>query len=718
MRGGDNEEPNAVDLLRVENQKLKEQVAHLADANVHAAELLAALEESHEREQALVQRGEELELQTRLDLILQDERDETRLLDRVAAELRRTESLQIQTIAPWMSSGMAEDENSPVFASSLGTAPRKIENGRFSIPIHSQGVLRAALEVQVGPVDFLWCDRWLRFLWSIGRQIGGALHRLEVANENLRINVELRKARDEALESSRIKSAFLANMSHELRTPMNVILGYSEMLIEDFDQMSQDSIVEDLGRIHSAGKHLLSLINDVLDLSRIEAGKMTLCVEPFRIDAMVAEAVAAVGPAAQRNGNQIDVICGEEAGVMTSDLVKVRQTLLNLLSNAVKFTSKGRIAVEVVTEKKEARDRVRICVTDTGIGMTEQEISRLFQDFVQADSSTTRKYGGSGLGLSISRRFCRMLGGDIYVESTFGAGSKFTIDLPKNHVEVPVQQESPSPVTTELHTRSDHGAHPLAVSAAKVLVIDDNQDSSDIIRRALEKDGHHVVLASSGEEGIDSARRLHPDAIMLDVRMPGLNGWQVLAALKADKELNSIPVVLLSVVENREIGMALGAVDCLPKPIDWDRLAAVLDRHTRVANEKRTILVVEDEPHGSELVRRLLKRTNWLVETAQNGMDALAKIGQNPPSLIVLDLMMPVMDGFAFVEELRSSHDFYSIPIVVLTGKSLTPEDHRRLNGQVEAIMHKGLANRSALLDSVKSFLKDASNTFLDGTGA
>lgn len=695
--------------LVAENERLKQQAANLADANVYAAELLAALEEAHDRERELVQRGEELELQTRLDLVLQEERSEARLLERVAEELMKTDSLRLDAIET-LTISSADVGRGEVSVQMM--APKTVEAGTFHVPVWNEGGRQIVLQMRIDEVPDRWCERWLRLLWSVGRQAGGALHRLHVANENERMTEELIVARDEALESSRIKSAFLANMSHELRTPMNAILGYSEMLIEDIDCMPAEEVAQDLQKIQSAGKHLLNLINDVLDLSRIEAGKMTTYVEPIQIETFVSSVVDTVQPAVHKNQNTLQVTYTEDIGVIVTDQVKVQQSLLNLLSNAAKFTKDGTISLRVQSCTSGSGDRVQFIVADTGIGMTESEVAQLFQDFVQADSSTTRKYGGTGLGLSISRRFCQMLGGDIYVESKPGIGSRFTIDLPRVCQSISATEKS---IGEQAEGALVDTSKVLEVSrllkkdgTPSILAIDDNQDSLDIIKRTLEKDGFDVLTAASGRLGLEMARELKPDIITLDVKMPDLNGWQVLATLKADDQLNSIPVILLSVVENRDIGMALGAVDCLSKPIDWVRLSSVLDRYSGVQTRNK-ILIVEDDPASSEIVVRLLTRAGWDIETASNGQEAMERIREGRPALIVLDLMMPVMDGFAFTDQLRSQKEYVDIPIVVLTSKSLTPEDHRRLNGQVEAIMNKGDGTRQLLLDSVKTLLRGAS---------
>ena len=365
---------------------------------------------------------------------------------------------------------------------------------------------------------------------------------------------------------------------------------------------------------------------------------MTFYLEPVQIKSFVASVVDTVQPVIDKNGNALDVILSEDVGVMVTDPIKVQQSLLNLLSNAAKFTTDGKITLQVKSAESSSGERVQLIVTDSGIGMTEQEVSLLFQDFVQADSSTTRKYGGSGLGLSISRRFCQMLGGDIRVESKPGIGSRFTIDLPrvtdaKMGLEEPSGEQDDQSSLDSLDTskileltnslRGD--------GLPTILAIDDNEDALEIIKRTLEKDGFDVLTASSGRVGLEVARRVRPDVITLDVNMPDLNGWQVLATIKADDQLSSIPVILLSVVENRDIGMAALARGLLAKPIDWVRLASVLERHANVQTQNK-ILIVEDDPASSEIVVRLLSRSGWKIETASNGEEAMERIKQESAS--------------------------------------------------------------------------------------
>jgi signal transduction histidine kinase/ActR/RegA family two-component response regulator len=390
---------------------------------------------------------------------------------------------------------------------------------------------------------------------------------------------ELLKAKDAAEEASHAKSAFLANMSHELRTPLNAIIGYSEILEEEMRDSGSADNVRDLKRIQGAGKHLLSLINDVLDLSKIEAGKMTFHLETFAVEPLIEEMITTLQPAAERNGNRLLLRTDGDVGAMYADVTKVRQILFNLLSNACKFTEQGTVTLEV-ERQHAAEERIVFRVNDTGIGMTPEQQRNVFQYFTQADSSTSRKYGGTGLGLAISRRFTHMMHGEISVASTAGEGSVFTVDLP---ARVPLESSDSSAAPEA----SEQSAAPDA-SSTTVLVIDDDPAVRDLMMRFLDKMGYHGVHASSGTEGLRLARQLRPDVITLDVVMPDMTGWDVLDELQTDTALASIPVIMVSIVDQEALGLASGASQYLVKPIDRDRLAAALNKCCVGGNQQQT----------------------------------------------------------------------------------------------------------------------------------
>jgi PAS domain S-box-containing protein len=416
--------------------------------------------------------------------------------------------------------------------------------------------------------------------------VNGVIVNLRDITERKQAEV-FQKEKDAAEQANRAKSQFLANMSHELRTPLNAIIGYSEMLEEEAEDLKQKGFVPDLQKINSAGKHLLTLINDILDLSKIEAGKMDLFLEDFDVAELIREVVSTVQPLVGKNSNHLVVRCGEDLGSMHADLTKVRQNLFNLLSNACKFTEQGTIELTVEREA-ESSESVNLTqdptlasqtsrpawltfkVSDTGIGMTSEQLNRLFQAFTQADASTTRKYGGTGLGLTIAQRFSQIMGGQITVVSEVGKGSSFTMQLP---VKVTIAQVD-NPVLPPTEN--------LLSEQSLVLVIDDDLMVHDLMQRFLIKEGFQVKSALNAEDGLRLARDLYPTAIALDVMMPGTDGWSALATLKSDPELAEIPVIMLTMVDNKKMGYALGASDYLTKPIDRSRLNQILEKYRSV----------------------------------------------------------------------------------------------------------------------------------------
>jgi PAS domain S-box-containing protein len=511
-------------------------------------------------------------------------------------------------------------------------------------------------------------------------------------SERKRFTEEVHLARKQAELANAAKSTFLASMSHELRTPLNAIIGITEMLQEDAREFERQDDIEPLDRVLRAARHLLALINDVLDLSKIEAGRMELHIETFPVAPLINDVVKTIEPMATKNGNRVLVNCSPTIDSMRADQIRLRQALLNLASNAVKFTDNGTVTITARQHEDKGSEWIAIAVADTGIGMTREQMGKLFQEFSQADSSTTRKYGGTGLGLAISRRFCQMLGGDITVESEQGRGSTFTIHLPTN---IGAAEEAKTIPARRAAAAGDRSAVPL------ILVVDDDPTARQVVSRFLEREGFTVAEADGGREGLRLARELFPAAITLDIVMPDLDGWTVLAAMKGDPTLADIPVILLTIVDEKNRGYSLGAADYLVKPVDRERLTTLLRRICGWAGGR--VLIVDDNDIDRRQIGCALGQDGWDVIEAENGRVALGTLAAACPRAIVLDLMMPEMSGFEFLNEFRRHPEWREIPVVVVTALDLTAEDRDHLNGGVYGIVQKG--EREEMLQELRSVL-------------
>ncbi|MFZ3185245.1 MAG: response regulator [Pseudomonas sp.] len=521
--------------------------------------------------------------------------------------------------------------------------------------------------------------------------------------ERKEVERDLIAMRNRAEAANKAKSQFLANMSHELRTPLNAIIGYSEMLQDEMsdEELDRVELASDVDKIRSAGKHLLSLINDILDLSKIEAGKMDLNIEPFNADELIQDVIGTITPLAESRGNQLCIKVEGEIGIICSDVTKIRQILFNLLSNAAKFTQQGQVELTCTRARDESGEQVVFSVHDSGIGISQDNLEVLFKPFSQADASTTRKYGGTGLGLAISRSYAKMLGGDIQVASVVGEGSTFTVRLP-------VQLESAGELFTELsavaHEQSLLANISGSLEPTQLLLIDDDEAVHNILRHQLSRHGYEVHSAMSGTEGLKKASEEHFDVIVLDILMPEMDGWQVLQKLKAEPKTMNLPVVLYTIVADQEKGYALGADDYLVKPISKSKLLATLKNYRRSSQNR--VLLIDDDQHTRELIEAYLTDMDFELITAENGREGLNLLQQEQGAMIILlDLIMPVMNGFEFIDEVRKHPEFAKIPIIVISAHDLSNTERNLLLQHTQAIIKKGEYGRQELIGHIEKIL-------------
>jgi signal transduction histidine kinase/DNA-binding response OmpR family regulator len=502
---------------------------------------------------------------------------------------------------------------------------------------------------------------------------------------------ELQAANRLLEEASRHKSEFLANMSHELRTPMNAIIGFTRLVMRRSKDVLAPRQYENLEKISTSANHLLSLINDILDLAKIEAGRIEIYPVEFALEPVVAECLHTVEPMLRSEHVRLGQEVEADLPTLVTDRDKVKQILMNLLSNAVKFTRTGTITMRA----RSHHGAIVVEVADTGIGIPAEALEHIFEEFRQADSSTTREYGGTGLGLAISQQFARLLDGEITVQSAVGSGSTFTLTLPQRY-----RSAAPAAPMMDIPGRVEPTVTP--EKAPVVLAIDDDPNVLYLLQENLLEAGYQVIGAVHGTEGLQKARQLKPFVIILDILMPHKDGWQVLHELKTDATTRDIPVVLLSIVDQKDLGYRLGAFDYLLKPFDREAILAAL---RRIAPAHHRLLVVDDDPQVVELVHQLLADQPYEIEAAVDGQAALEAIARRQPDVILLDLLMPRLDGFGVLSYLHHTPSYRDIPVIVLTAKTCTAEEQALLHARVRTVIQKQGLERDGLLQEVRAAL-------------
>src|SRR5574341_1269144 len=545
-------------------------------------------------------------------------------------------------------------------------------------------MILAALASLIKPLSYYPINAGLVAIAAIVLTV--AILREQLFDPMARLNRELGEANREMARASELKSQFLANMSHELRTPMNSIIGYTELVLSGIYGEVNDKQRDRLVKVLSNARSLLLLINDVLDLSKIEAGRVELVLEPVSVMTVLDPALTTVTPQAGEKGLRLEVNVPPDLPPILVDAARLHQIVTNLLSNAVKFTAEG--AVTASAEYLRPANQVAIRVRDTGIGIPPDKLDEIFDEFRQADNTTTREFGGTGLGLAISRRLARLHGGDVTAESVMGQGSTFT-------VRVPVA--SPGPVEAATAAPPD---------APLVLVIDDEAEAADIIREHLQAAGYRVEIAHSGPEGLRRARELQPAAITLDVMMPGTDGWQVLSDLKADTSTGRIPVVICSIIDSVPRSLAISVSEHVVKPINRERLLKAINRVLDSTPTQQPILVVDDNPDDRDLISTVLTSAGHTVVAVGGGQAAIDWLQQNTARLALLDLMMPGVSGFDVLAFIRSFKATRDLPVIIVSAKELTPDEEDFLDARFADVVRKQGMARDSLLGEIAAALE------------
>jgi signal transduction histidine kinase/CheY-like chemotaxis protein len=504
---------------------------------------------------------------------------------------------------------------------------------------------------------------------------------------------EMETARDEARDASDQKTKFFANMSHELRTPLNAILGYGEMLYEDCEDLGYDDLLPDLKKITSSGSHLLSLINNILDLSKIEAGKMELFVTSFEIENMVQTIKDVSEPLAAKNDNGFVINLDGAMGSMSQDETKLRQCLTNFLSNGFKFTKNGTVTLDVKAKMVGDVEFIDFAVIDTGAGMSPEGVAKVFEEYTQAERSTSANYGGTGLGLPISKKFAEMMGGDVIVTSEEGVGSVFTMSVPRECPEYNEDEVEGNVINLDEQDNL-------------VVLVDDDVAMHDLIKRTISKLNLTLLGATNSEKGMELIREVKPKLILLDVLMPGRDGWSLLKECKTDKDLKDIPVIMISQLNQSNLASSLGANDYLTKPIDRSHFINTLKRILGNDTQDKKVLVIDDDKDVRELLSRLLKDAGYRPIDARDGKEGLERT-KDEPALIILDLEMPRMDGFEFLDNyIKDVPEEKRAPVLVFSGKDLTDVQEDLLKERVVGLVKKDDVSMDNLSKMIQGIVK------------
>ena len=518
--------------------------------------------------------------------------------------------------------------------------------------------------------------------------------------ENLENEVDSRTkelffAKEKAEEATQAKTEFLANMSHELRTPLNAIIGYSEILIEDATENEQNDVVDDLNKILKSGKHLLNLINEVLDLSKIEANRLDINLNDFVLQDVIKMIEEAINPYTTINNNVLNINITNKPINVFSDELKIKQILFNLLTNACKYSTNAEIDFKINVKKINKTDNLNITIKDRGIGIAKDELDLIFDPFTRVNKEKNINIEGTGLGLAITKAYVDLLGGKISVKSKLNMGTTFKCVIPLNYHEKTIIKKTKT--ISKISNKNKN--------SFKIFIVDDDIKFLDVISRKLTNLGYSVNTTNSGMNSISKIKKYKPDLIILDIIMPEIDGWTLYSNIKSDTEIKDIPIVIVTIGDYNEMSNEYGAHGFIKKPIEWKSLYGMLMKYKLTPNGN--ILVVDDDFSTRSLLGKMIKKEGWTVDLAENGKHAFEVLRTKKIELILLDLIMPVMDGFEFLKKIKKIKKYANIPIVVVTSKDLTKDDYDLLKRDVVRIVQKGNYKTNEILEHVNKIIRN-----------